>query len=113
MYNDYWDWICTSVEPMKLEMIVAVMIIETEIVPRCKQWRYEWSSWLWLWRLSFYHGVNNDVMNDRRGYVRLNDSPPFAISNPKFWSVVTHTKKEWVEKSRQRAANNNQEYGEG
>ena len=49
-------------------MIVAVMIIETEFVLRCKQWHYEWSLWLWLLRLSLYRGVNSEVMNDRRGH---------------------------------------------
>ena len=45
-------------------MIIVVMIIKTEFVLRCKQGRYEWSSWLWLLRLNLYRGVSNVVMND-------------------------------------------------
>ena len=45
------------------------MIIEAEFVPRCKQWRYEWSLWLWSLRLSLYRGVNNGLMNDCHSYV--------------------------------------------
>ena len=50
-YN-YWDWVCTAVYTMTLWMIVAVMINETEFVRRCKQWRCEWSSRLWMQVLS-------------------------------------------------------------
>ena len=50
---------------LTLWMIIAVMIIETDFVPRWKQWGYEWSSRLWLLRLTLYCGENNDVMNDR------------------------------------------------
>ena len=47
-------------------MIVVIMIIETEFVLWCKQWRYEWSSGLWLLRPSLYRRLNNEVMNDCR-----------------------------------------------
>ena len=38
--------------------------VQTEFVPRCKYWCYDWALQLWLLRLSLYSGVNNDGMNE-------------------------------------------------
>ena len=65
VYKSNRDWCCT----MTSWLIDKVMMIESEFVPQCKQWRYELSSRLWLLRLSLYRGVNNDIMNNQHGYL--------------------------------------------
>ena len=74
-------------EPYKTTLWLTTIIV-TEFVPRCKQWCYEWSSQLWLLRLSFYRDVNNDVMIDRRIYDYW-DWVCTAVQKMTLWMIVT------------------------